>query len=294
MSINQSNDGTIEVLNTGHPSSTLMRIPLEQIVTDPQVRNVFDPEEMAGLTESLIQTGQIVPILAYYDRDREKYVIVDGERRFRAAKAAGFPELTAVVCGAKPMPDEIVIAQLTIDAQRKDLDPIDQALGYQKALETCNFTATELASRLQVAHTTITRAISLLDLPQDLLDEIRAGRLSPGIARQLVRLPKKEDQHEAWKTVQAKSLTAEQTQKLVNKLLNSKKKRGRPKSNDNLTFKHLGGYEAVLTPKKITLVLANPGKPRTREQMLSAIELLAIKLREEIAKETSAGTPANV
>jgi ParB family transcriptional regulator, chromosome partitioning protein len=271
------------------PATTLIKLPLEEIDADAQVRVNFDPDAMASLTESLKTSGQIVPILAYHDRDRGKYIIVDGERRFRAAKAAEFPLLEALVFSIKPTPAEIALVQLTIDAQREDLDAIDQAQAYARVMETCGLTATDLAAQLSVSHTTITRAVSLLALAEELKAELRSDTLSAGIARELVRLPDEVTQRSVWEKVKVEGLNAQQTQKLVTKLLKPKKKVGRPKAKTTFTYKHLAGFEAVVTPKKITLVPSTMGKPRSREQMLAALEMLAEKLREDIARSTVEG-----
>ncbi len=225
-----------------------------------------------------------MPILAYHDKDRGKYVIIDGERRFRAAQAAEFPVLESLVFSTRPTPEEIALVQLTIDQQREDLDAIDQAQAYAQVMESCGWSATELADYLHVALTTITRSVSLLVLPEDLKAEIRSDALSAGVARELARLPDEAAQRRVWEIVKAEGLNAQQTQKLVTKLLKPKKKLGRPKAKTTLTYKHLAGFEAIVTSQKITLVPSTSGKPRSRQQMLTAVEMLAQKLREEIAR----------
>ncbi len=270
---------------TDGPAATLMDLRLEDIYADDQIRANFEEGALASLAESLKGTGQIVPIMVYYDKERGKHVIIDGERRFRAAKLAQYPSLDALVFSFKPTPAQIALVQLTIDQQREDLDAIDQAQAYAKVMDLHGWNATELAGHIHVSHTTITRAISLLALPNDLKADIRAGKLSPGVARELVRLPDVAAQLAAWERVKAEGLNSEQTQKLVRRMLSPKVKKGRPKSKDKFTYKNLSGFEAVVSPKKLTLVSTNSGTPRTQEHMLKALEILLQKLREDMAKE---------
>jgi ParB family chromosome partitioning protein len=296
MTVHHFNPNSGEDTGAVTPTTQLIRLKLEEIETDPQVRSNFEPEKHAKLMQSLTDSGQIMPILTYFDSERSRHILIDGERRFRAAKELRLETLEAVVFAIRPTQGQVALVQLVIDEQREALDPIDKALGYTNALETNGMNATQLAAHIGVSHTTVTRTVSLLELPNDMKADIRSGKLSARIARELVRLEKEELIRSAWEQVKAHGLNAEKTERLVSNLLKPKKKSGRPKAKDKHVYK-LSGYEATVSPKKIILIPNANGKPRTPEQMLAALEMLVVKVKDDIAKQSANvqnGTPAAV
>jgi ParB family chromosome partitioning protein len=291
-----SHSPTVEPANAATPAKNqLLSLSVERIVADEQVRRSFSVEPLKSLAESLKSEGQLVPILVFLDEARDLYVIIDGERRWRAAKLAGLATLEAVVFPYRPSAAEIGVAQLSLDLQREALDPIDQATAFARVMQEHQWNPSELSSQLHVAPSTVTRAIVLLSLPEDLQELIRTRELLVGIARELARLPQESQCRAAWEQIKQGSLNSIQTQKLVNSLLKEKDKpkRGRPKSTNRHVYRGLSGFEAVVSPTKVTLIPSSK-KARSQADILAALELLVQKLREELRPRTAAEiTPAN-
>jgi ParB family chromosome partitioning protein len=266
----------------------LLHLPLAQIEPDAQIRLDFDEEAIDSLAKSLKSEGQIVAILAFHDESRDRYVILDGERRFRAAQKAGLAELKAEVWPYRPGPEEILMMQLSIDQQREALNPVEQASAYQKIMEANSWTASDLAKHIHVAHTTITRATSLLELPLDLQALVRTRELSTKIAREIARVTDPALRATVWAKVKTDDLNAAQTQQLVTKLLKAPlgKPRG-PKPKPKFSYRNLGGFDALITAKKITLTATKKGK--TPGDIERALELLLERFREDRAKVEAKG-----
>lgn len=273
-------------------TNQLLTLGVDQIVPSEQVRQNFQPEPLKSLADSLKAQGQLVPILVYFDESRDGYVLLDGERRWRAAKLAGLDTLEAVVFSVRPTAGELCVAQLNLDLQRESLDPIDQAFAFDRVMRENAWTPSELASEIHVAVSTVTRAVALLSLPEDLHELIRTGELVPGVARELARLPEEAQRRSVWAQVKAESLTSAQTRKLVNSLLKekTKPKRGRPKSANRQVYRGLSGFEAVVSPTKVTLIPTSK-KARSNAEILSALELLVRKIRDDLSTKNDASIP---
>jgi ParB family chromosome partitioning protein len=273
----------------------LLTLGLDQIVPSDQVRKNFQAEQLNSLADSLKSKGQLVPILVYFDADKDGYVLLDGERRWRAAKLAGTETLEAVVFPTRPSQAELGVAQLNLDLQREALDPVDQARAFERVMRENSWTSTQLAGEIHVALTTVTRALSILSLPDDLLELIRSGELVSGVARELARLPDEALRRTVWAQVKAESLTSAQTRKLVNSFLKekSKPKRGRPKGTNRQIYRGLSGFEAVVSPTKVTLVPSSK-KARSSAEILAALELLAQRLRDDLTTKNEASVASGL
>jgi len=153
-------------------------IALDRIEADPQARENFDPLELANLAESLKKHGLKQPINVRWVEDRNKYVIIAGERRFRAALIA---ELAYVQCNIAPediTAEEILVTQIIENALRKDLLPTEKAKAYQQLMDQQNLTASQVAEEIHVNKSTISRTLALLDVSAELQQQVDAGELS--------------------------------------------------------------------------------------------------------------------
>jgi ParB family transcriptional regulator, chromosome partitioning protein len=164
-------------------------IKLDRIAADAnQPRTEFDPEALGRLAESLKARGQLQPIRVRWDDDASRYVVVVGERRWRAAKLAGLESLACVVVTGNPTPEELLEDQLIENCLREDLKPIEQARAYRALLDGQGVSLRVLAERLNVGHASIARALALLDLPAEIQAEVEAGRIAPATGYQLVKV----------------------------------------------------------------------------------------------------------
>jgi ParB/RepB/Spo0J family partition protein len=166
------------------------RIPLSKIDPNPRnPRSVFDPGDLSGLARSIAIGGIKVPLIVYmHPRDPGRYVLIDGERRWRAAADAG---LGTVPCEVHPTPrhfGETVTEMLIIGWQREDWNPIDKAKALRAAIDnTPGMNQRRLATRIGVAESVVSYHLSLLDLAPETQEAVIAGDIPAGRAHRAVR-----------------------------------------------------------------------------------------------------------
>lgn len=159
-------------------------VPIGQIYPNPNnPRKRFDQDELDKLTASVRQLGILSPILVVVDGDR--YRIVAGERRYRAAKAAGLDEVPVLVRELSEAEEFEVM--LTENLQREDLDPIEEAQAYAEAISR-GWKQTELAERLGISQAQVANRIRLLKLPEEVQEDISREIISPGHGLALVKV----------------------------------------------------------------------------------------------------------
>jgi len=226
----ESEDGTptwaskLGSLESESPGSLpVRRIALGLIDSNPfQPREDFDPAEMRSLAESLQTHGLLQPVVVRRVGDR--YQLIAGERRLRAAELAGWTDVPAQVIEA----DDRQVAELAIveNLQRKDLNPLEKAACFQRYLETYHCTQEELANRLKIDRSTIANLIRLLELPEEIQVMVRQGRLSQGHARALLPLGDPEEQIAVAQRIQQEGLNVRQTEALVQQMLDAAEQEG--------------------------------------------------------------------
>ncbi len=162
-------------------------IPVDLIRANPgQPRRSFDPAGMAELVESVRTRGVLQPILLRPDPDQPgRYEIVAGERRWRAAQGAGLDAVPAVIREDLSDLDVLEIAIIE-NVQRKDLNPIEEALAYRQLAQRFNHTHAAIAEAVGKSREHVSNLLRLLTLPEDVLDHVRDGLLSAGHARALL------------------------------------------------------------------------------------------------------------
>jgi ParB family chromosome partitioning protein len=179
-------------------SKNAIEIPLEKIARDPgQPREEFDEEALGRLAESLRTRGQLQPIRVRWDEGSERYMIVIGERRWRAAGMAGLPSLSAVVVDGPIPPSELLAIQLVENCLREDLKPIEQAKAYKTLMERNGWSARQVARELAIDHTGVARALALLTLPDVVQEAVEAGQIAPRTAYELTKIDDPDEQAEA-------------------------------------------------------------------------------------------------
>lgn len=175
------------------PEDRIEKIPVGKLTPNPsQPRRYFDQKSLAELASSIKQYGVIQPLLVTPDKDN--YIIIAGERRFRAAQLAGLDTVPGVVHKRKEL-EQIEIA-LIENVQRVDLRPLEQALSIEKLHEQFNFTYDEIAQRLGKASSTITNIVRLLKLPPKAKEALNSNKITEGHARQIVAITGQPDQQD--------------------------------------------------------------------------------------------------
>ena len=176
-----------------------------------QPRIDFDPVEIESLADSLRDHGLLQPLVAR--RAGERYQLISGERRLRAAIKAGWSTVPVQIREA----DDRQMAELAIveNLQRKDLGPLEKATSFQKYLETYRATQEDLASRLQIDRSTIANLIRLLELPEAVQKSLRKGTITQGHARALLPLGDEREQIAFAARIEREELSVRQTESLV-------------------------------------------------------------------------------
>jgi ParB family chromosome partitioning protein len=174
-----------------HAGEGALRAQIEQIEKNQlQPRTQFDEEALAELTASIKDRGVLQPLLVRKDGDN--YRLIAGERRLRAAKAAGLTEVPVTVVEAAGS-DELELA-LTENLQREDLNVLEEAEGYKILAEKFSLTQDQISGRVGKARASITNTMRLLSLPREIRDLIGSDRISAGHAKVLLGLEIQEEQ----------------------------------------------------------------------------------------------------
>ena len=198
-------------------------LPISQV--EPglnQPRKRFDPESLADLADSIRIHGIIQP-LTVRRLSTGYYQIIAGERRWRAAKSAGLMEVPAVIIEA----DDRKVMELGLieNLQREDLNPAEEARGYQVLMDEYNLTQEQVAQRMGKSRPAVANTLRLLALPEDVLVLVEEGTLSAGHARAILGAPSPDLQREAAKRVVEHQLSVRQTEALVKALQQDKKEK---------------------------------------------------------------------
>lgn len=158
-----------------------------------QPRTHFDDAAIEELAESIRAQGVIQPLVVAKDLQGEGYVIVAGERRWRASRRAGLESVPVVI---REVADDRELLELALveNLQRSDLNPLEEAEAYQALQEKFSLSQEEIAARVGKARTTVTNSLRLLRLPEEVRDLLRGGHLSPGQARPLLGMATSEEQ----------------------------------------------------------------------------------------------------
>jgi ParB family chromosome partitioning protein len=174
---------------------TAAMIPIDRLTADPdQPRRTFPDEEIDQLADSLRARGMLMPIRARWDTDLDRWVVVAGERRLRAARRAGWTEVPCITVEGVMSPGDVRMDQLIENLHRSDLPPLEQAAAFRELLDRHGWSARRLAEELSLSHQTVSRALALLELPAEIQEQVRRGELAPRTAAELASVEKPEQQ----------------------------------------------------------------------------------------------------
>ncbi|MBR7099194.1 MAG: ParB/RepB/Spo0J family partition protein, partial [Clostridia bacterium] len=183
-----------------------------------QPRKTFEREPLESLADSIAQFGVLQPIVVRESALLQgTYEILAGERRWRAAKMAGLNEIPAVILEG----DDLKAAQVAVieNVQREDLNPIEEALAYNTLIERFDLTQDQVAKQVGKSRSTVTNLLRLLELPDDVLELVRDGKLSAGHARALLGLKNEEQMSSLAQKIVEKDLSVRDVEKTI-RLLN--------------------------------------------------------------------------
>ena len=202
--------------------SELLTLPIEKVEPrKEQPRNTFDEEALAELSDSIAQYGLIQPIIAR-KLDSGYYQIIAGERRWRASRMAGLTEIPVRVIEA----DDRRTAELALveNLQREDLNPIEEAKGYQSLMADYGLTQEDTAKSVGRSRPAVANALRLLTLSEPVMNLVETGKLSAGHARALIPLDDPQLQKNAADEVIKRTLSVRKTEQLAARMLRDAEK----------------------------------------------------------------------
>ena len=223
-------------------------LPLREIEPDPaQPRKQFDDDALNQLADSITENGLLQPIAVRPKKVGPGYIIIAGERRWRAARLAGLDEVPVII---KDVTDEQAAALALIEnLQREDLDPIEVAEGCKQLIEKYGLTQESAAKRLGKSRSAVTNSLRLLALPEDVRHMVSEGKLSFGHAKVLLGLPRAELMLQAAEAVVEQNLNVRQTEALCKKLAKPAKP---PKPKDDNFTRPKRAVEVEAALKEVT------------------------------------------
>ena len=201
-------------------------LPLREIEPDPgQPRKTFDDETLAELSASIAEHGLLQPI-AVRPRASGGYLIVAGERRWRASRMAGLTEVPVIV---KDVTDEQAMELALVEnLQREDLDPVEEAVGIRELMDRCGLTQEQAARKLGKSRSALANILRLLTLPDSVLELLKSGFITVGHAKVVLGLPTPELQAEAAQMIADNQLNVRQAEALCKKLAKPAKEPAAP------------------------------------------------------------------
>ena len=239
--------------------SSISEIALDSIVANPdQPRRTFDEEALQELADSIREHGVISPI-TLRDNGDGTYMIIAGERRFRASKIAGLDRIPAYIRTAK---DEQVMEWALIEnIQREDLDAIEIALAYQRLMDDYNLTQERMSERVGKKRATVANYLRLLKLPAEIQVGIKEKKIDMGHARAILSTPSAERQLELYQRILREGLSVRKVEALAQE---DKKESKKPKDKTGNPYEMLEkelssrlGQKVVIRENKLVISYSN-------------------------------------
>ena len=265
-----------------HTTDRVIGIPVDHISPSPyQPRMIMNEESLKELAASIKEQGVVQPIIVR-SLGTDKYEVIAGERRLRAARLAGLEEAPAIV---REVDDrEAMALAVTENIQREDLNVIELARAYSILLGQFELTQEQLAQALGKSRSAVTNILRLLQLPQEIQEHVLSGEISMGHARALLALEHENQRVSVCKKIIESELSVRQTERLVQKLLNQ----AEPKSGAAARSPELDALESRLRSKLATQVKIRQGRSKGKLE----IEYYSEDDLERLTKILEAGLEA--
>lgn len=226
------------------PDQSFGKLDLEQVMPDPeQPRRAFNEMEISGLAESLQHAGQLQPIRVRWSEPHQKWMIIAGERRYRAARLAGLKTIDCYFEDRELGRSRTLEQQLVENLQREDLNPLEEAQAYSQLKQINSWNGKQLAASLNISPSRISRAIALLGLPDKVREQILTGRLPASTAYELTKMTDPVQQQKLAES--ATNGTATQRD-LAASLKHQRKQKRRTTNGVKLTFIADNGFRVML------------------------------------------------
>ncbi len=244
-----------------------------------QPRKVFDDEKIQELSGSIKDNGIIQPIVVKKDPGGNDYIIVAGERRWRAAKLAGLKEVPVVL---REVDDRALLTVSLIEnIQRQDLNPVEEARAFKRLIEDFDMTQEEVSAKIGKSRVSVTNTLRLLNLDDRVLDYVSQGVISEGHGRALLAVEDKEIQYRTCQKIIDEAMSVRQAESYIKSFEKMKDIRGREKKKD-VFLKDLEDRITTILGTKVVF------KPRTKSRGRIEIEYYSSEDLERILEHLDA------
>jgi ParB family chromosome partitioning protein len=197
-------------------SRDVAEVPVAKIVRDEtQPREEFESEALERLAGSIRRRGVLQPIRARWDEGRGAYIVIAGERRWRAATMAGLETIPCVLAEGPIDSAELLAVQLVENALREDLRPVEAARAYRRLMDGHGWSARQVAQELHLDHSTIVKALALLELPPTVQEAVEHGGITASAAYEVSKLEGPELQVQVAQAVADQGLSRAEVSELV-------------------------------------------------------------------------------
>ena len=248
-------------------------VPVTAVSPNPhQPRSFMDEQKLVELSDSIKEHGLIQPLIV--TQGEGGYVLIAGERRWRACQLAGLQEVPVVVKEATPQ--EMLELAIIENVQRADLNPLEEAYAYQQLAEDFGFTHEQIAQRMGKGRTTITNLIRLLGLPQNIQQAVADGRISGAHGRALLPLPNETMQTNVMNDIIKFNLSVRQVEGRVTNLMAAKKPNSKPRSGLPVELEALQSQFQESLGTKVNIETSGKSKGRVIIHYYSDEELQAV------------------
>ena len=229
-------------------------LAIDRIIRDEnQPRQTFDDEKLDRLAANIKSRGQLVPILVRWNVEADRYVIIDGERRYRAARLAEVPTMACVIEDQSD-PDQILELQLITNALREDVAPVEQAKAWDKLMRSQGLTQQQLADKLGYERSTISKAFDLLTLTPEIQARVDAGEIPASTASEIGKRLDPDDQGAVVDQVVTQGLSRAKAVEVADRVAQTRKSSkgqgGKAKVKTSRVFKGQGGYRVTVERAK--------------------------------------------
>lgn len=233
------------------PIRNFGKVDVNQVISDPEQPRVDFPDEaIERLAQSIRDKGQLTPIRVRWSSELEKWIIISGERRWRATRHAGLPTIDCYFHEGELAKTEILEQQLIENLLREDLTPMEEAKAFQSLMDLNQWNGKQVADALRILPSKVSRALALLDLPADIQRSVDSGDIPASTAYELSKLTNDEIQRKLAEDAAAGRLSSSDA------LSEVRKRRGKPKAAPRGTrqiFIADDGWRVTVTsPKKGT------------------------------------------
>lgn len=246
------------------PVRNFGKVDIHQVIPDPdQPRVEFTPEAIERLAESIRDKGQLSPIRVRWAEELGKWIIIAGERRWRATKRAGLPTIECYFHDGELSRSDVLEQQLIENLLREDLKPIEEAKAFSALIEMNGWTGKQVSEALRIPESKVSRTLALLRLPEDIQHQVETGAIPARSAYEISRLPDDAARRQLAHKIAANRMTHEGAAAAV------RQRRGKPKRKPrgtHLTFVADDGWKVVVSAAR------SGSYDEVEQALLSALE----------------------